>query len=280
MGVRLREALTRPLDELRFEPTGKRIRAELDGQTVVDSFRAVLVWEPRRVVPTYAVPVDDLRGELVATAPSGGGTPEGRVGFAIPDVTALPVLDPRIPFGVRRTAGEPVELRAGGTGRALAGFRPADADLSGYVVLDFGGADRWLEEDEEITGHPRDPFHRVDVRASSRHVQVSLDGLLLADSTRPALVFETMLPTRYYLPADDVAAELLPSGTRTWCPYKGEAIYFSVDLGARVVEDLAWSYPAPLPDAVELGGRVTFFDERLDLVIDGVPRPRPVTPWS
>jgi uncharacterized protein (DUF427 family) len=218
MAVQLRKALTGPLDELRFEPTAKRVRAELDGQTVVDSSRAVLVWEPRRVVPTYAVPADDLRGELVATQPSDGGVPEGSVGFAIPDVTALRVLDPRIPFGVRRTDGEPVELRADG-GRALAGFRPADADLSGYVVLDFAGADRWLEEDEEIAGHPRDPFHRVDVRASSRHVQLSLDGRLLADSTRPTLVFETMLPTRYYLPADDVTTQLVPSRTRTWCAY-------------------------------------------------------------
>jgi uncharacterized protein (DUF427 family) len=229
-------------------------------------------------VPTYAVPAEDLRGVLVAGPPDGGAAP-GPAGFAIPDVTALPVLDPRIPFGVRRTEGEPVELQAEG-GRALAGFRPADPDLSGYVVLDFAGADRWLEEDEEITGHPRDPFHRVDVRASSRHVQLSLDGRVLADSTGPTLVFETMLPTRYYLPREDVTAELLPSATRTWCPYKGAATYSSVRLGDRVVEDLVWSYPAPLPDAVELGGLVALFDERLDLVIDGVPRPRPVTPWS
>jgi uncharacterized protein (DUF427 family) len=279
MGVRLRESLTGPMDELRFEPTEKRVRAELDGQTVVDSVRAVLVWEPRRVVPTYAVPADDLRGELV-TMPSPEAAPEGPRGFALPEVTALPVLDPRIPFAVRRTKGEPVELRAEGLGRTLAGFRPVDADLAGYVVLDFAGADRWLEEDEEISGHPRDPFHRVDVRASSRHVRLSLDGRLLAESTRPALVFETMLPPRYYLPRDDVAAGLIASDTRTWCPYKGGASYFSVDLGDRVVDDLAWSYPSPLPDAVELGGRIAFFDERVDVVVDGVPRPRRVTPWS
>jgi uncharacterized protein (DUF427 family) len=280
MGVRLRESLTRPMDELRFEPTEKRVRAELDGRTVADSVRALLVWEPRRLVPTYAVPADDLRGELVAAPPPDGTAPEATTGFAIPDVTALRVFDPRIPFAVRRTTGEPVELRAEGTGRTLAGFRPADADLAGYVVLDFAGADRWLEEDEEITGHPRDPFHRVDVRASSRHVQLSLDGHLLADSTRPALVFETMLSPRYYLLRDDVAATLIASDTRTWCPYKGGASYFSVDLGDRIVDDLAWSYPAPLPDAVELGGRISFFDERVDVVVDGVPRPRRVTPWS
>jgi uncharacterized protein (DUF427 family) len=279
MGVRLRESLTRPLDELRFEPTEKRVRAELDGRTVVDSVRAVLVWEPRRVVPTYAVPAADLLGELVAASPSAAGG-AGSTGFAIPDVSALPVLDPRIPFGVRRTEGEPVELRTQGAGRALAGFRPSDADLAGYVVLDFAGADRWLEEDEEITGHPRDPFHRVDVRASSRHVQLFLDGRLLADSTRPTLAFETMLPIRYYLPPGDVAPELVPSATRTWCPYKGGASYYSADLGDRVVDDLAWSYPAPLPDAVELGGLIALFDERADLVVDGVPRPRRVTPWS
>jgi uncharacterized protein (DUF427 family) len=89
-----------------------------------------------------------------------------------------------------------------------------------------------------------------------------------------------MLPVRYYLPPEDVSAELLPSGTRTWCPYKGAAAYWSVALGDRTVPDLVWSYPDPLPDAPELRGCLAFFDERVDVVVDGVPRERPVTPWS
>jgi hypothetical protein len=107
------------------------------------------------------------------------------VGFAIPDVTPLPVPDPRIPFDVHTTDGERVEFRAAGGSRSLSGFRPEGPALAGFVVRDFDGADRWLEEDEEVAGHPRDPFHRVDVRASSRRVQLSLDGRLLADTTHP-----------------------------------------------------------------------------------------------
>jgi uncharacterized protein (DUF427 family) len=280
MGVRMRDLLGRHLTSLRYEPTARRVRAELAGAVVVDSDRAVLVWEPRRVVPTYAVPVADVHGELVpapAVTHAATGDP---IGPAVPDVTSPPVLDPRIPFDVHTTEGEPVEVRVPGAARGLPGFRPGDPTLAGYVVLDFAGPDRWLEEDEEVAGHPRDPFHRVDVRASSRHVQLSLDGHVLADTSRPRLVFETLLPVRYYVPSDDVTADLRPSGTRTWCPYKGQASYWSVAVGDRVVPDLVWSYREPLADAGELGGCLAFFDERLDLVVDGVPRARPVTPWS
>jgi uncharacterized protein (DUF427 family) len=111
-------------------------------------------------------------------------------------------------------------------------------------------------------------------------VQLFLDGRPLADSSHPRLVFETMLPVRYYLPPEDVTADLLTSDTRTWCPYKGGASYFSVELGGGVVPDVAWCYETALPDAGEVRGYLAFFDERVDVVIDGVPRPRPVTPWS
>jgi uncharacterized protein (DUF427 family) len=278
MSVRLRDVLGGQLAELRFEPVAKRVRAELDGRPIADTERAVLVWEPRRVVPTYAVPLEDVRGEVV---PDDGPVPEwtgDRVGFAVPDVTALPVLDPRIPFGVRLTEGRRVLVRHDGA--AVEGFCPADPALEGYVVLDFDGVGRWLEEDEEVRGHPRDPFHRVDVRRSSRQVRLSLDGVPLGVSRRPTVVFETLLPPRFYLPAEDVAVPLQPSATRTECAYKGEAAYWSAEVGGRVVPDLAWSYPDPLPDAVQLRGLVSFFDERVDVELDGVPHPRPVTPWS
>jgi uncharacterized protein (DUF427 family) len=280
MAVRTRDLLGAHLGDLRYEPTAKRVRAELDGVVVVDSDRAVLVWEPRRVVPTYAVPTADVHGELVPASAAPPPQPGTAVGFAVPDLTSLPVLDPRIPFDVHTTDGERVELRAAGGTRALSGFRPEDPALAGFVVWDFAGADRWLEEDEEVVSHPRDPFHRVDVRASSRHVQLFLDGQLLADSTHPRLVFETMLPVRYYLSPEDVRADLRSSDTRTWCAYKGQASYWSVAMGDRVVPDLVWSYPEPAADAAELGGCLAFFDERLDVVVDGVPRERPVTPWS
>ena len=264
---------------LRHEPTAKRIRAELGGETVVDSTRAVLVWEPRRVVPSYAVPAEDVRGELVPAGPAAAG-PGGDVGVALADVTALRVLDPRVPFTVHSADGEMVDVHAAGQHRPGAGFRPADPDLAGLVILDFGAFDAWYEEDEQNVGHPRDPYHRIDVLPSSRPVRLELEGEVLAVSSRPALLFETMLPTRYYLPRADVTAELVPSSTRTWCAYKGQASYFSAQVGGRLVPDIAWSYPDPRHDADRVRDLIAFFDERVDVTLDGERRARPVTPWS
>jgi uncharacterized protein (DUF427 family) len=251
----------------------------LGGETVVDSTRAVLVWEPRRVVPSYAVPVQDVRGELVPAGPAADG-PGDDVGVALPDVTALRVLDPRVPFTVHSAEGEMVDLLAAGQVRPGAGFRPADPDLAGLVILDFGAFDAWYEEDELNVAHPRDPFHRIDVLPSSRQVRLELDGQVLAVSSRPVLLFETLLPMRYYLPRADVIAELVPSPTKTWCAYKGQASYFSASVGGRLVPDIAWSYPDPQHDAARVRDLIAFFDERIDVILDGERRARPVTPWS
>jgi uncharacterized protein (DUF427 family) len=277
MATRLRDVLGGELDHLRFEPTAKRVRAEVDGVVVADTERAMLVWEPRRIVPGYAVPREDVRVEQRATGREQALADTG--GVMLPSLSARPVWDPRVPFGVRLTDGEAFELVVPGAERTVEAFAPAEPELSDYLILDFAGCS-WFEEDEPISGHPRDPFHRVDVRASSRHVQLHLDGTLLADSRRPLVVFETSLPPRYYLPPEDVVASLQPSARHTICAYKGHASYWSVDLGDRTVPDLAWCYEDPLPDAVELRGRVAFFDERVDVTVDGVARDRPVTPWS
>ena len=276
MAVRVRDVLRSQLGELRWEPTAKRVRAELAGRTVLDSRSARLVWEPRRVVPSYAVPVADISAELVPV--SAASIADDAVGLPLPEVSRRPVLDPSIPFEVHSAAGETVRLRVGDA--SAAGFRPADGDLAGWVVVDFDGLDAWYEEDEPIVSHPRDPFHRIDVLASSRHVRLELDGELLAVTARPRLLFETLLPVRFYLPREDVRCELRPSATRTWCAYKGEASYWSVVLGETVVPDLVWSYPEPRLDAEPVRGLLAFFDERVDVVLDGARRDRPVTPWS
>lgn len=152
-----------------------------------------------------------------------------------------------------------------------------DEDLAGHVLVDWEAAERWLEEDEQIVGHPRDPFHRVDVRRSSRHVVVELEGQVVADTTRPVLLFETGLPVRHYLARDDVRMELLEaSPNRTTCAYKGHASYFS----AAGHPEIAWTYPDPLPDAAQIRGLVAFFDERTDVTVDGERRDRPSTQWS
>ncbi len=270
--------MTREIGQLRYEPTVKRVRAELGDRTVVDSTRAVLIWEPRRVVPSYAVPEQDVRADL-APAPA-EHSPESTesIGLRLPDVSERPILDPSIAFDVHTAEGEPVELHAGG--RTGAGFRLTDPELAGYIVLDFDGFGAWYEEDEQIVAHPRDPFHRIDILRSSRHVQVELDEQVLAESTRPILLFETLLPARYYLPREDVRVELRPSTSQTFCAYKGEATYWSPLVNGQAEEDLAWSYAAPLHEAAPITDRVAFFDERLDLVVDGVRRDRPLTPWS
>jgi uncharacterized protein (DUF427 family) len=260
MSTRVRDVMMQRLRELRHEPIEKRIRAELGGEIVVDSTRALLVWEPRRVVPIYAVPVEDVRGELVPST-------------AVPVTSNAPVLHPGIPFAAHSTEGESLDVRTAGTTLTAAAFRPADEDLADVVVLDFGAFDTWYEEDETVFSHPRDPYHRVDTRRSSRSIRIELDGELLAESSRPLLLFETSIPTRFYLPREDIVADLELGDKRTACPYKGRATHWSV--GEH--RNIAWSYEDPLEEAVAIRGLVAFYDDRVDVTLDGEGREYPQT---
>jgi len=279
MSRRMMEAFARDLGELRHEPIHKRIRALAGEQLVVDTTRALLVWEPRRVVPSYAAPLDDVHGELVPAAPSrNSAEPVGHRMDALPNQM---VLDPSIPFERHTADGEPLSLATPGERREHVAFRPADADLGGHVILDFKGFDAWFEEDEQVFAHARDPFHSMDILPSSRHVRIELDGELLAETSRSRLLFEgTLLPPRAYIPLEDVRVPLQPSTKQTWCAYKGRASYWSAEVAGESVPDLAWSYAAPLGAAIEITGLIAFFNERVDLILDGEPLQRPVTPWS
>jgi uncharacterized protein (DUF427 family) len=274
LSVPLRSLHWSALEELRHEPIDKRIRAMIGDETVVDSTATLLVWEPKRVVPSYAVPDADIAGEIA----SAGASAVGSVCEAdAPHLLGRPVFDPSIPFSVHTADGEVVAVRSAATGREAAGFRVSDPELAGHVILDFDGFDAWYEEDEPNVSHPRDPFHRIDFVHSSRHVRIERDGQLLAESSRPVIVFEPPLPPRYYLPPEDVRADrLTPSATRSRCAYKGEASYLSAD----GVDDVAWFYPAPLREAAEIRDRIAFFDEQTDVTVDGRALERPVTPWS
>jgi uncharacterized protein (DUF427 family) len=245
--MKMTDLMAGAVRELRWHPIERRLRAD----DALDSTRAILVWEPRRVVPSYAVPEDDIAAEVTSAEP----TREEHPG----------VLHPGIPFAVHTAEGEPVTIG----GRAGAGFRLADP--AGYVELDFRAFDAWYEEDERVFGHPRDPFSRIDVRRTSRPVRIEIDGEVLAETTRARLLFETGIHTRFYVPKEDVRGELAPSDRRSYCPYKGEASYWSV--GGH--EDIAWSYEAPLPDGPPVAGLVAFWDERVDVFLDGARRPRP-----
>ncbi len=276
MSIHLRELLMRELPALRYEPIDKRIRGVLGGATVVDSTRALLVWEPRRVVPEYAIPVEDVQAEVVPV-PDGSQAVDGHgvEAMGAPRLGDRVVLDPSVPFSVRTTEGEPLTLRAGG--REAGAFRPADPDLHEHLIVEFAAFDAWFEEDERNVGHPRDPYHRIDIVHSSRDIRVELDGELLAESSAPYLLFESPLPVRYYLSAEDVRMDLLePSDTRSFCAYKGEATYFS----HAAAPDVAWTYIAPLREAAEVTDRIAFFNERVDVLVDGERLARPVTPWS
>src|SRR3954463_2150555 len=171
MSVRMRDVMAGELGELRRELLTRRLRGVLGGETAVDTQRAMLVWEPRRVVPAYAGPAKDVTAAVEPDPDPLPTPPDG------------PALFPNVPFVAHSTAGDPVLLRAGG--RTAHAFRVADASLESYLLLDFGDFDAWYEEDEQRIGHPRDPYHRIEVLPSSRHVRIERDGVVLAESDHP-----------------------------------------------------------------------------------------------
>ncbi|HET9633043.1 MAG TPA: DUF427 domain-containing protein [Terrabacter sp.] len=238
MAIDLTQQWFRDLAELRYVATPKRLRALLGGRVVLDTRDALLVYEPRRVVPWYAVPAADLHLELTEQDPA-----------PVPELRA-PVLPPRHAEW-HTVPGRSLHL----DGHGEVAFRPDDPALGGRVVLHWEPFE-WLEEDEPVMGHPHDPFKRIDVLRSDRHVRVELGDVVLAESTRPTMLVETGLPVRWYLPRDDVRMDLLtPSQTHTVCAYKGVASYLS----AEGAPDVAWSYPDPLHDALQVLDLVCFW---------------------
>jgi uncharacterized protein (DUF427 family) len=242
------------------EPNERRVRVFVGGEAVADSSSTVYLFETGHL-PVYYFPREDVRFDLLE--PSGHRTHCPYKG----DASYYTVV-----VGDRR-----VENAVWAYPDPLASI----PQLADYVAFYWDSADAWYEEDDEVFRHARDPYHRVDVLHSSRHVQVRIGDVVVADSRRPRLLFETGLPVRYYLPKLDVRQDLLvPTQTRTRCPYKGQAVYWSVQTGAGLLEDVAWSYPAPIPEAPKIENLVAFFDEKVDTVVDGVLRERPVTRWS
>ena len=245
----------RPASDLRYAPSNRRVRARLGDVDVVDSEDALFVWEPGRPVPLYAFPREAFR--------------EG---------TLAPVDAPR---ERAHAVQEAFTVRGGDRMAEAAAWTYDDPDLADRVVLEWGMMDAWFEEDQEVFVHPRDPFHRVDVRASSREVRIEIDGSLLAESRQPLMLFETGLPTRFYLPREDVKVDLIgPTDTRTRCPYKGEAVHWSVNADGVTHDDIAWTYLDPIRDVEPIRDLVAFYDERVDVSIEGEPQDRPQTPWS
>lgn len=238
------------------EPTQRRIRVRLGGSVVADSCRAMLVLEygPGRL-PTYYLPRDDVRPEALVDERKGS---DGTRTWAV-------------------TAGRARMESAAWEHPQLTG---ALAALAGHVTFSWQRLE-WFEEDERVVVHARDPHHRVDTLRSSRLVEVYVAGEQVARTVRPLLLFETSLPTRFYLPFGDVRTDVFePSDLVTACPYKGTARYWSVRVGGALVPNLVWSYPEPIPENPKIKDLICFFNERVDLVVDGTALDRPVTPWS
>jgi len=243
---------------VRVERGAKRVRAYLGGELVADTARPLLVWE-KPYYPAYYFPAVDVRTELLS--PDGG-----------------------VAHSPSRGDGRLFTVSAGGKqarGAALRYENSPFEDLRDAIRLDWGSMDAWFEEDEQVFTHPRDPYTRVDILPSSRHVRVEVDGVTVAESSKPTLLFETGLPARYYLPKTHVRLDLLvPTDTESHCPYKGQAEYWSVKTGATLHTDLAWSYPTPLPESQKIAGLISFYNEKVDVYVDGMLQERPVTKFS
>jgi uncharacterized protein (DUF427 family) len=236
--------------DVRVEMSPKRVRAYLGGHPVFDTTNARLVWEVP-YYPQYYVPRSDVRAELVAT----GRTNTSR----------------------SRGVGRLHTIRAGRTEAVEAATTydesPVEA-LRELVRFKFGELDAWFEEDEQIYTHPRSPYIRVDILPTSRHVVVEAGGVVVAESARTHVLFETGLPPRYYVPQPDVRMDLLqPSDHVTHCPYKGRAVHWSIDNGTEVLPDAAWSYPTPLSESTRVAGLVSFYPSKVDVIVDGVVLP-------
>ena len=244
-------------ENVHVDPSPRRIRVMFGGETVADSTHAQCVWTRGfPPIPWYYFPKQDVRQELLTA--SDHTTSEEFLGDA--RHWSVKAGDRVAENAAHAYPDSPVE---------------AMRDLIGFT---WGKMDMWLEEDEQIFVHPRDPFHRVDVLHSSRHIEIAIDGVTVADSKRARLLFETGMPTRYYLPKLDVQMEQLKqTDTETSCPYKGNAVYWSVKVGGTVHSDMAWGYRTPLAVVAKLADLVCFYNEKVDITVDGKKQERPIT---
>jgi uncharacterized protein (DUF427 family) len=246
--------------QIRAEQSPKRVRVVIGNVAVADSERVLLLFEKGHL-PVYYFPAEDVRGDLLEPTDKHTRCPyKGEASY-----WTVKVGDREVPNAVWSYL-DPI---------------PEAAEIKGRMAFYWDRADSWWEEDDEVFVHARDPYHRVDVANSSRHVRIEVEGQTVAETRRPRLLFETSLPTRYYIPKSDVRLDLLePTDTVTSCPYKGTARYWSVRAGDRTVKDLAWSYPTPIPECTKVEQLIAFFNEKVDVYLDGELQPRPKSPWS
>ena len=245
---------------LYIEPCYKRIRVMVGGETIADSKNTLLLSESG-LQPVYYFPPEDVRADVLE--PSDRHTRCPKKGEAS--------------YHTIRAGDKVVEAGAWYYPETIAGAEP----IRGMIAFYWDRMDHWYEEDEEVFVHPRDPYHRVDVIPTSRHIRISLDGKVLAETEGAMALFESNLPTRWYIPRQDVSAELEPTETVTHCPYKGAASYYAVKRqDGDSVKDLIWYYDDPLRAVDRIAGLLCFFNERVDVEVDGELEGRPETTWK
>lgn len=245
---------------VRAEQSRRWVRGYLGGEVVVDTREPLLFWEEGFPTPSYAIARPAIREGALRPVPVDGRD--------------HPFFGPHGPVSAV------YDVATGARSASRAAWVRDDPALDGHVVFSWepGVFDKWTEEDVEVFGHPRDPHHRVDALPSSRRVRVEIDGELLAESGDTVVLFETGLPTRYYLPPDSVvSARLTPTDHVTHCPYKGAASKY---WNHPALANIAWSYPHPDPSVAAIAGRIAFYDEFVDVTVDGEPQERPVSTFS
>jgi uncharacterized protein (DUF427 family) len=232
------QVATRPT--LRVEPSGRWVRGYIGNTAVIDSKHVVVVYGARRLA-TYFFPTADVRMDLLSAS------------------------------FVNENGEQRWTLSVDGrTVEDIAWTYPDRDDVKDLVAFEWRKIERWYEEDDEVFVHPRDPHHRVDVMNSSRHIKVVIDGEVVAETRQPRLLFETGIRTRYYIPKVDVRMDLLePTPTSTACPYKGNAVYWSARVGAKVFPDIVWSYPFPTLESAKIQNMLSFYNDQVEIYVDG-----------
>jgi uncharacterized protein (DUF427 family) len=250
---------TKTEKEVGFEKSPKWVRVRFGNEYVADSKRAYLLIPGG--IPFYYFPKEDVR-----------------MGFLEPNThhEHSDFLGDAIYWNVKAN-GKVAENAAW----SYPGPVSDSLDLSGFIAFNWDKMDGWFEEAEEVFVHPHDPYHRIDTLQSTRHIKVVILDEMVAESRSPVLLFETGLPTRYYLPKLDVRLELLePSDRTSGCAYKGQAQYYSARIGDQLVRDICWYYRYPTSPMAKIAARIAFFNERVDLYVDGEKQGRPETMWS
>ena len=248
------EERARLKEGVHIERSSRRVRTYFGGKLIADSEHVLLVYETKRP-PAYWFPIADVRMEYLEASHQAADTIRWHL-----------VAKDRTTQNAARAYLKPTDDRAA---------------LEGHLTFFWDKMDAWFEEDEQVFVHPRDPYTRVDTVHSSRHVRVEMDGVTLGETRRPILLFETGLPTRYYIPKLDVRMDLLePSEYVTRCPYKGVARHWSARVGDKLVKDIVWSYPAPIPECPKIENLLSFYNEHVDLYVEGALQDRPTTPFS